>query len=201
MKISIFTIALVSLLAIALGNCNGFETINYQNSKTLNAVIKNSNGSPIQGAVFYAEAYTHKSGVFDFAYGYTGPDGNIKQSYGETLTIKWRNNARLAIAAFAENYKPVVIYDPMVTIEADGIEITLQDLPNVGFRWEPRVAKLGFPFENHPDLAHRISTPDHKILLAAFFNAYKPLWNKEETALPNEWNKMKFLEKLINNAK
>jgi len=193
----IFKTILAISLAISLGNCNSFETANPEKNKTLSAIIKDSNGNPIEGAIVYAEAYTHKSGVFDFAYGYAGSSGNTTASSNSPLTIKWRNNARLAIAAFAPNYKPIVIYDQLVPIEANGIELTLQNLPGPGLRWEPRVAKLSFPFENNPDLAHRISTPEHKALREAFFDAYKPLRNKEETALPSEWNKMKFLEKLI----
>ena len=187
---------LLSLTAVLLCACHCFETGNHRIVKNLSAVILDESGRPIEGALFYVEAYTHKSGVFDFAFGFAGAEGEVPAAGSPPLSIGWRSDARLALAAFAPKRKPVVIYDQLVHIKANGIEITLQKLPRPGLRWEPCIGHLGFPFEDKPTLASRISWSDHKALCIFFQEAYAPLASGEESAVPREWKKLKFLENL-----
>ena len=189
-------IFLISLIVVLLCACNCFEAGNHRTAKNLSAVILDESGRPIEGALFYVEAYTHKLGVFDFAFGFAGAEGEIPASGSPPLSIGWRNDTRLALAAFAPKRKPIVIYDQLVRIEADGIELTLQKLPRPGLRWEPRIGHLGFPFEDKPALASRISRSDHEALCTVFQEAYAPLASGEESAVTREWKKLKFLENL-----
>ena len=68
---------LLSLIAVLLCACNCFEAGNHRTAKNLSAVILDESGRPIEGALFYVEAYTHKSGVFDFAFGFAGAEGEV----------------------------------------------------------------------------------------------------------------------------
>jgi hypothetical protein len=162
--------------------------------KELRAVIEDATGRPIPGAVFYAEAYSG-SGAFDFAYSLAGRSGEVPPANSGPLTIAWKPGAKLALAAFAPGKKPMAVYDQLGRVRADGIVIELQDLPQTGLRWEPRVGNLSFPFEENPKLAARVAAPEYKTLRKAFEDAYALLGGQ---GLPRELAKLRFLEKLEN---
>ncbi|MEK7409738.1 MAG: hypothetical protein AAB225_32150 [Acidobacteriota bacterium] len=183
----------VSLLAVctALLPATGCST-----TQELRAFVFDQAGRPIPGALFYAEAYTH-DGAFDFAFSLPGPNGAAPPSGHPPLTIRWRWGAKLALAAFAPGKKPIAVYDELGRVRADGIVFNLQDLPDKGLRWEPRVADLSFPFENAPRLAARAAAPECAPLRRAFRAAYEPLFAGEEPALPRQILKMRALERLV----
>ena len=61
-----------------------------------------------------------------------------------------------------------------------------------------RGVDLGYPFENNQELAKRVAGDDHRLLREAFTAAYAPLANREESAVPREIEKMKFMQSLGN---
>ncbi len=154
--------------------------------RELRAVIQDASGKPIPGAVFYAEAYNN-SGAFDFAFATADPSGN------SAVAVEWKPGAKLALAAFAPGKKPMVVYDPLGRVNADGIVFPLRDLPSTGLRWEPRLANLSFPFEGDPKLAARVAAPQYQALRQAFWDAYALLGG---VGLPRELAKFHALEKL-----
>ena len=163
-------------------------------TQDLRAVITDTAGKPIPGAIFYAEAWTNDA-AFDFAFSGTGASGEVPPA-GEKLSVNWRPGARLALAALAPGKKPMVVYDELGRIKADGIHFKLEDLPPPGQRWEPRVGKLGFPFEQNRELAARVAAPECAKLRAAFRAAYAPLASGEEHAVPEEKIKLQTLDSL-----
>ena len=117
-------------------------------------------------------------------------------SDAETLRIVWPRGAKLALAAFASGHKPIVLYDALGRVKADGIVMELKPLPPKGLRWEPRIAKLAFPFEQAPELAARAWAPENADLRKVFRDAYRPLTDKEEGGLSREIARMQALERL-----
>jgi hypothetical protein len=95
------------------------------------------------------------------------------------------------LAGFAPGKRPIVVYDELGRVEPQGNVFRLQDLPATGFRWEPRVAKLAFPFDDNPTLAARAAAPRYRSLREAFREAYAVLG---PTGLPRELAKRQFLE-------
>jgi hypothetical protein len=179
----LIAVVLVAVAFISAG-CTG--------RRELRAVIQDASGRPIPGAVFYAEAYTN-SGAFDFAFSSAGPSGEVPPAAGRPLSIEWAPGAKLALAAFAPGKQPMVVYDQLGRVKADGLVIPLQDLPATGLRWEPRVANLSFPFEDNPKLAARITDQKCAPLRKAFREAYALLGRE---GLPRELTKLRFLEDL-----
>jgi hypothetical protein len=165
-------------------------------TQQLSAVIQTGAGEPLPGAIFYAEAYDN-DGTFDFVFAVADEQGRVPAS-GETLQIRWGLNAKLALAVFAPGMKPVAFYDQLGRLKADGIVILLEQEPAPGYRWEPRVGHLGYPFEKNPELAIRVAGDDHRLLREAFTAAYAPLADREESAVPREIEKMKFMQSLGN---
>jgi hypothetical protein len=181
--------ALVLWFGLAQAGCTSTQAVR--------ATIVDEAGRPIPGALLYVEAYKHP-GAFDFAYALSGSDGEVPPSGSPPLTIGWRRGAKVALAAFAPGKQPVVLYDPLGNVVPEGMEIRLADVPEVGKRWEPRIAKLSFPFEESPDLAARASAPEAEAVRRAFEAAYAPLANGEETMLPVEQVKLEALRRLGN---
>ncbi len=181
-----------SLLALCVAL---LPAIGCSTTQELRAFVLDQAGRPIPGALFYAEAYTH-DGAFDFAFTLTGPNGEAPPAGAPPLTIRWRWRAKLALAAFAPGKKPIAVYDELGRVRADGIAFKLQDLPEKGLRWEPRVADLSFPFEHDSRLAARAGAPASAPVRRAFRAAYQPLYGGEEPALPRQILKMRALDRL-----
>ena len=177
-----------ALLLLTAGSCSAVEQ--------LRARIIDESGQPINGGIFYVEAYT-ENGAFDFAFATSGQQGEIPPSGKPALTISWQAGAKLAIAAFAPGKKPIVVYDQLGRVKANGVEITLSGLPRQGERWEPRVAQLSYPFERNPELAARLATTSTVALREAFRAAYQPLLSGEEPVLSRrEKEKIESLKRL-----
>lgn len=185
---TVLALAVVAPLALASLACSA--------DMELRAKIVDAQNRPLPGALFYAEAYTH-DGVFDFAFGRAGLGGEVPAVGSPELHVAWRSGARLALAAFAPGKVPIVVYDQLGRVKADGIEMPLEDLPAKGGGWEPRVAQLAYPFENNPDLAMRLRRSEYRDLRRAFREAYAPLIAGEQPAiLPAERAKIEALRRL-----
>ena len=174
-------------LGSVLGGCRTVEEIT--------ANIVDANQQPIPGALLYVEVYDDE-GTFDFAFGVSGGAGEVPASGQAPVTVRWRAGAKLAFAAFAEGKKPVVVYDQLGRTQPRGNVFELADSPEVGLRWEPRIAELAFPFENEPVLAGRAAVADCVELRRAFREAYRPLIEGEESVLPEEQVKIEALDRL-----
>jgi hypothetical protein len=150
--------------AIALSACGGPST------RDVRVTILDEDGAPVPGAVFYAEAYD-ADGPFAFLSAVAGMAGEVPDSAREAAKIAWRPGARIALAAFAPGYRPVVRRDPEGRVESDGALLVLRPAgPDGG--WDPAVAELGFPFEGRPELAQRAAAPEHDALRAALRAAW-----------------------------
>jgi hypothetical protein len=182
-------VILAMLMSLACRVTNG-DTL------ALSVDVRDASGQPVPGALFYAEAYVVNEGAFDFIFAVAGDEGKVPTDEAPPPTLRWRRGARLALAAFAPGMKPFAIHDHAGRLRADGITLTLQPLSGSGYRWEPRLGHLSFPFESQPALARRLAGADHAILRKAFLDAYEPLAAGEESAVPREWKKLQFLQKM-----
>jgi len=183
--------AAVALLAVAVAGLGGCTS-----TQPIRARIVDADQHPLPGALLYAEAYLPQRGAFDFVAARAGRDGEVPAAGSAPLKIAWRHGARLALAAFAPGKKPVVLDDPLGRVRADGLTLTLEELPPPGRRWEPRLAHLSFPHEHSPELAARAAAPAYAALRRAFLAAYAPLIDGEESAVPREWEKIEVLRAL-----
>lgn len=162
----------------------------------LRAKIVDAQNRPLPGALLYAEAYTN-NGVFDFTFGRAGSEGEIPAAGSSGIRVRWRIGAKLALAAFAPGKKPIVVYDQLGRVRANGIEMPLEDLSGKGQDWEPRVAQLSYPFESSPDLAERLRHNEYLDLRRALQQAYAPLIAGEQPAiLPAERIKIEAIKRL-----
>jgi hypothetical protein len=185
---ALVALAVVASLALASSACSS--------DMELRAKIVDAQSRPLPGALFYAEAYTH-DGVFDFAFARAGSGGEVPAAGSPELHVTWRSGAKLALAAFAPGKMPIVVYDQLGRVKADGIEMPLEDLPAKGGSWEPRVAQLSYPFENTPDLAARLRRSEYQDLRRAFREVYAPLIAGEQPAiLPAERVKIEAIKRL-----
>ncbi|MGQ0720973.1 MAG: hypothetical protein ACT4PE_05275 [Candidatus Eiseniibacteriota bacterium] len=147
--------------AVAAAGCGGPSV------KDVRATILDEQGEPVPGAVFYAEAYDDAV-PFAFLSARSGTAGEVPDSAREPLKLPWRAGAKVALAAFAEGYRPTVLRDPAGYIESDGALLVLVR----GDEAEPAaVAELGFPFEGHAGLAEAAAVPGHAALREAFARA------------------------------
>ncbi|HWR81977.1 MAG TPA: hypothetical protein VN285_01595 [Candidatus Deferrimicrobium sp.] len=163
----------------------------------LRARVVDSKGRGIAGAIFYAEAFQYRGGVYDFAWGQADSQGIISTGTGQVPALRWRGNAKLAIAALAPGKTPVAVIDYLDRISGTDIEVTLQDHSDTTMNWEPRLASLSFPFEQNPALARRLRQPENVELIEAFAEAYEPIKRGEVSATEEEWAKMEYLTKLL----
>lgn len=162
----------------------------------LRARIVDGHGQPLPGAILYAEAYT-REGAFDFAFARAGPAGEVPPAGGPEARIAWRRGARLALAAFAPGKVPVVVYDPLGRVKADGIEMPLEDATDEAQAWEPRLARLSYPFEEQPALASRLRRGEYHDLRQAFRRAYAALSDGQlHAVLPAEREKIEAMQRL-----
>lgn len=162
----------------------------------LRARIVDAHGQPLPGALFYAEAYT-REGAFDFTFARAGAAGEVPVAGGPDARIAWRSGARLALAAFAPGKVPVVVYDPLGRVKADGIEMPLEEAADEGEAWEPRLAQLSYPFEGQPGLAARLRSSEYRALRQVFRRAYAALTDGQLYAvLPGEREKLEALRRL-----
>jgi hypothetical protein len=181
MKILNAGLIVAALAALAAAACTS--------TNPLRASVRDASGKPIPNAIFYAEAYD-SGGTFDFVWAKTGENGEIPPT-----TIRWKRGAKLALAAFAEGKRPIAVYDELGRVKADGVDLPLSDLPETGLKWEPRLAKLSFPFEGQPELAERIAASENADLRRAFRDAYTLIGSQ---VLPEEQIKIDALNRIEN---
>jgi hypothetical protein len=139
-------------------------------TRDVRATILDEEGRPVPGAVFYAEAYD-ATGPFAFLSARSGTAGEVPDSAREPLKLPWRGGARVALAAFADGFRPAVRRDPTRPVESDGALLVLVR----GDEADPAaVEELGFPFTAGgapPALAEAASAPEHAPLREAFARA------------------------------
>jgi hypothetical protein len=176
-------IAAAALLALA-SSCT--------TQQELRAFVQDSAGRPIPDAVFYAEAYASGRAV-DFTWCVSGPKGEVPPPGHAPLALRATPGAKLALAVMAPGKKPVVVYDELGRVRADGTVFNLKEVASGELAWEPRMGRLGFPFEEAPELAERAAAPELARLRAAFRAAYAAI---PGTGLPNERIKREALERL-----
>jgi hypothetical protein len=147
--------------AVAATGCGG------PSAKDVRATILDERGEPVAGAVFYAEAYDD-AGPFAFLSARSGTAGEVPDSAREPLKLPWRAGAKVALAAFAEGFRPTVVRDPEGYVESDGALLVLVR----GDEADPAaVAPLGFPFEGRAGLAEAAGAAGHAALRDAFARA------------------------------
>lgn len=157
-------LAAASALAVFAG-CAG------PTQRDVRATVLTEDGSPIPGAIFYAEA-RDDDGPFAFLTMTTGTAGEVPQSAWTSSKIEWRPGARVAVAAFAPGYVPAVIHDPAGAVRTDGALLVLHPVSGDGAAWNPALAELAFPFPDTPELAERAREP----AAAALRNAFREAW-------------------------
>jgi hypothetical protein len=145
-------------------------------TRDVRATILDEQGEPVPGAVFYAEAYD-EHGPFAFLSARAGTAGEVPDTAREPLKLAWKGGAKVALAAFAEGYRPAVLRDPAGYVESDGALLVLVR----GEEADPAaVADLGFPFAGRAELAAQAAAPEHDALRLAFTRARA---NREEKTL------------------
>ncbi len=159
------------------------------------AKIVDENNQPIEGALLYFETYNN-NGTYDFGFAETDKNGETPGNGSGTLYTEWDSYSHISLTAFAKGKKPVVLYDQLGNITPTGMIIALQNLADAKLKWEPRIAKLAFPFEDNKILFKKASSPEAKPLREAFHNAYLPLIDGDVTAFNYETEKIKALKKL-----
>ena len=163
-------------------------------AQELRVSVRDSAGRPIGNAVFYAEVHARNRPV-DFAWSRSGKDGEVPPAGQASLEVKWPPGATLALAVMARGKKPVVVYDTLGRVRADGTVFELQDLPPGELYWDPRMGNLGFPFEDAPELAERLRAQANDGLRAAFLEAYARIAAGHQV-LPSERVKLEALRRL-----
>jgi hypothetical protein len=159
------------------------------------AKIVDDSGQPIEGALLYFEVYDN-NGVYDFGFAKTDKQGETPSSSSKALFTEWSSGSLIALAAFSNGKKPVVLYDKLGNISPTGMIITLHNLDGEKLKWEPRIAKLSFPFEDNSALFQRAAKPEVKLLREAFYEAYQPLINGDAAIFNYEKEKINALKKL-----
>jgi hypothetical protein len=159
------------------------------------AKIVDENNQPIEDAILYFEVYDN-NGTYDFGFAETDKNGETPGSGSKALYTEWNSDSHISLTAFSKGKKPVVLYDQLGNITATGMTITLYNLAGAKLKWEPRIAKLAFPFEDNQELFKKAAQPNAKPLRDAFYNAYKPLIDGNVTAFNYEKEKIDVLKKL-----
>lgn len=153
----------------------------------LRAIVVDSVGNPIPGALVYVEAWKHP-GAYDFAFGIADDSGQVQSDGKDAAVLRWKFGARLAYAGFAEGYIPFAAVDykygpppPVlhVQLRTEGVSSTL-------------VSNLDFPFPEKADLATRAAAPEVAPVRAAFLKAYR---QAGKHILPKNLPKLEALEK------
>jgi len=153
------------VLAVAFAaGCSG------PTQRDVRGTILTEDGSPIPGAIFYAEAWDD-DGPFAFVMMTTGTAGEVPQSAREASKIAWRPGARVAVAAFATGYAPAVLRNPERAVRTDGVLLALHRAPGAA-SWNPDIAELAFPFPDTPELQAQAREITYGPLRRAFREAW-----------------------------
>jgi hypothetical protein len=186
-KNKIILFGIIFLLSLFFQNCTKQQLVR--------AKIVDENDQPIKGALLYFEVYDN-DGVYDFGFALTNEKGEAPGKNSNPLVTRWHPGSHIALAAFSESKKPVVLYDQLGNITPTGMTITLYNLTDSKLHWEPRIAKLSFPFEDGTALNEKAASPEAKLLREAFNKAYQPLLNGEVTIFAYEKEKIEAIKKL-----
>ena len=92
-------------------------------------------------------------------------------------------------------FKPVVVIAN--ALQPADLEFALNDLSDSVLKWEPKLAKLSFPFESENGLAERLLDSTSLPLLNGFLMEYGHLTGGRISATTEETEKLAFLNKLI----
>jgi hypothetical protein len=174
-------LAVAIAAVLLLAGCSGPST------RDIRVLILDEEGHPVPGTLFYAEAYD-ESGPYAFYSSPAGTAGEVPQQAREPAKIAWRPGARIALAAFAPGYRPVVLRDPDGEVASDEIVMELVRLEVDGDAGDPELrealSRLGFPFADArpgseaADLARQAAAPDYDDLRALLQDA------RQAAALP-----------------
>ena len=149
--------------------------------------VVDQDGRPVPDAIFYAEAYRSRR-TFDFLFAQTDAEGRAPGPESAPLTLEGRPGTKLAVAVLATGKAPVVVYDALGRVEANGLRFVLEDAATAG-RWNPRLAQLAYPFGDEPKLRRRLDDDLARPLNQAFREAYAALGADGESVLPLEETK------------
>ena len=169
-------------------------------SRRLEVRIVDSEGEPIVGAIFYAEAFTYDEEVFDFVWGTSVYAGQVRDAHGTSLEIAWKSDARLSHAAFAPAMTPAGFIDHLGRATDSTFEVILYDTSQTDLDYQPVLGKLGFPFEDNPELAGLLEDSSNHVLLVTIRDAFAPIATGMIPSTPEEQSKLVFLEKLLDKA-
>lgn len=172
-------------LLLAAG-CDGPST------HDIRVTILDPDGSPIPGAVFYAEVYDDE-GAFAFLTARAGDAGEVPDSAREALLIPWRRGARIALAAFAPGYHPNVRRDPAGRVRSDGAVLVLTPISENPESPGPRLTALDFPFVDDPEMSARAAAPEDEELRTAFRAGYEALLASGDSLSAVEISKIRAL--------
>jgi hypothetical protein len=164
--------------------------------RDIRATFADENGSPLPGAILYAEAVDDE-GAFSFTWARAGEAGEVPRIAIRSLKIPWRRGARLALAGFAPGRTPAVLHDPRRSVPSDGVVITLPVTAGPEDAWNPDLLLLAFPFEREPALAESLRSPSHRELREAFRAAYESRPETPPSASPREAEKIAAARKML----
>jgi hypothetical protein len=154
----------------------------------VSAHIIDGNGNPVTGALLYYESYTN-DGSLDFGYSFSGDNGEVPPEGEESLFVNWSNDARIAFAVFKENMKTTVLYTQSDLLSPTDALISIRDYPEGEMKWEPRLGKLSFPFEENDELYQRLKNGNTSDLVEVFYRDYLLL--KEDNIVSFDWEQRK----------
>jgi hypothetical protein len=155
-------LARVLALATAVGCADLAPT------RDVRVTIVDERSEPVPGALFYVEA-VDDTGPFAYLWRIAGLAGEVPDSAREPLKLPWRRGARLTMVALAPGRRPAVVREDAGRVVADGAVLVLE--PGEG--WDPALADLAYPFDEHPDLAARLAEPSEEPLVRAFREAFR----------------------------
>jgi hypothetical protein len=92
--------------------------------------------------------------------------------------------------------KPSVLFDQSDVVSPEDMMILLRNFTDDDLKWEPKIAKLSFPFENNEILYKRVLNGKYSDLINTFKKSYSVLNADNLTIFDWEKKKMETLNKL-----
>ncbi len=180
---------LILVLTLVLAGC--------EKAVDVIARVTDRQGRGLAGAVFYCEAWQYSDGAYDFAWGVADSSGVVRMPDGLPMKIRWRSDAKLGVAVMATGKRTFAVNDYTNTMSPEALEFVLDDTTGAIMRWEPKLAKLGFPFEKKSGLAERLRREANLPLLRRIAEEYSILKGGTIGATPEEMAKMAFLTEML----
>ncbi|MCD4814164.1 hypothetical protein K8S19_10800 [bacterium] len=163
-------------------------------------IVQDVEDQPLSDAVVYVESY-NQAGAVDFTWVQVSGSVTVPPENEAEIRLNGSNETFIAIAVLADGKKPVVMRDSTGVLKPEMWEYMAEDQLHTGLRWEPNVAKMGFPFMHHYALKERLKKKENWVLVHAFHRVYAPLGilvEKNQASRTEKETYVFFIEKVYN---